>query len=583
MQFANQRPIMKRFIFFIALISIFTACKNNKNDKETTNSNNTGNTENTENSKKITKRDYSINGSNSYSDLFLDSNTVENFIAEKKLNDTIARRLRSFYNARNYQYAWFSGDGITEQGRSFWNVHEYYSTYSKDAALDDKTLEKKMNAMITVDTLKIKAADKSVANTEIKLTQHFIQYLINNYKSGEIKRKEIERFVPFKKADALYLADSLLTKKHKDDKYYSDVNPAYKLLKVQLQKYYDIARNGGWQSVTTNAKRIKKGDSSLIVSALKKRLQVTGEMPSTDDTAQTFDDQLVNAVKTFQTTHGLTPNGVVTKALIKEMNVSALKRVEQLLINMDRTRWILNREEGNLIMVNIPEFVLHVYEGKNKIFDMNVVVGKEGHNTTIFTGNLNQVVFSPYWNVPDDIVEKEILPAVEKDPDYLAKNEMEETGETHDGIPVVRQLPGPKNSLGKVKFLFPNSFDIYFHDTPAKSLFSQDKRAYSHGCIRLSDPAKMANYLLRSQPEWTAQKIDEAMNSSEEQFVKLKNPVPVLITYYTAWWMKKGCSILGMIFMATIITLFKKCLLIPCDNFFLNKRNAVLQHLSHMK
>lgn len=519
---------------------MFTACKNNKNDKETTNGNNTGNTENTENSKKITKRDYSINGSNSYSDLFLDSNTVENFIAEKKLNDTIARRLRSFYNARNYQYAWFSGDGITEQGRSFWNVHEYYSTYSKDAALDDKTLEKKMNAMITVDTLKIKAADKSVANTEIKLTQHFIQYLINNYKSGEIKRKEIERFVPFKKADALYLADSLLTKKHKDDKYYSDVNPAYKLLKVQLQKYYDITRNGGWQSVTTNAKRIKKGDSSLIVSALKKRLQVTGEMPSTDDTAQTFDDQLVNAVKTFQTTHGLTPNGVVTQALIKEMNVSALKRVEQLLINMDRTRWILNREEGNLIMVNIPEFVLHVYEGKNKIFDMNVVVGKEGHNTTIFTGNLNQVVFSPYWNVPDDIVEKEILPAVEKDPDYLAKNEMEETGETHDAIPVVRQLPGPKNSLGKVKFLFPNSFDIYFHDTPAKSLFSQDKRAYSHGCIRLSDPIKMANYLLRSQPEWTAQKIDEAMNSSEEQFVKLKNPVPVLITYYTAWVDEKG-------------------------------------------
>lgn len=540
MQFANQRPIMKRFIFFIALISMFTACKNNKNDKETTNGNNTGNTENTENSKKITKRDYSINGSNSYCDLFLDSNTVENFIAEKKLNDTIARRLRSFYNARNYQYAWFSGDGITEQGRSFWNVHEYYSTYSKDAALDDKTLEKKMNAMITVDTLKIKAADKSVANTEIKLTQHFIQYLINNYKSGEIKRKEIERFVPFKKADALYLADSLLTKKHKDDKYYSDVNPAYKLLKVQLQKYYDIARNGGWQSVTTNAKRIKKGDSSLIVSALKKRLQVTGEMPSTDDTAQTFDDQLVNAVKTFQTTHGLTPNGVVTQALIKEMNVSALKRVEQLLINMDRTRWILNREEGNLIMVNIPEFVLHVYEGKNKIFDMNVVVGKEGHHTTIFTGNLNQVVFSPYWNVPDDIVEKEILPAVEKDPDYLAKDEMEETGETHDAIPVVRQLPGPKNSLGKVKFLFPNSFDIYFHDTPAKSLFSQDKRAYSHGCIRLSDPIKMANYLLRSQPEWTAQKIDEAMNSSEEQFVKLKNPVPVLITYYTAWVDEKG-------------------------------------------
>lgn len=171
---------------------------------------------------------------------------------------------------------------------------------------------------------------------------------------------------------------------------------------------------------------------------------------------------------------------------------------------------------------------------------MNVVVGKEGHNTTIFTGNLNQVVFSPYWNVPRDIVEKEILPAIENDPFYLASNQMEETGETDDGLPVIRQLPGEKNSLGKVKFLFPNSFDIYFHDTPSKSLFSKDRRAYSHGCIRLSDPVKMANYLLRNQPEWTPEKIDEAMNSGEEQFVRLKNPVPVLITYYTAWIDEKG-------------------------------------------
>lgn len=222
------------------------------------------------------------------------------------------------------------------------------------------------------------------------------------------------------------------------------------------------------------------------------------------------------------------------------MNVSALKRVEQLLINMGRMRWMLNHTEGNLITVNIPEFVLHVYEGKNKIFDMNVVVGKEGHNTTIFTANLNQIVFSPYWNVPQDIVEKEILPAMENDFDYLTRNEMEETGDSIDGLPVIRQLPGPKNSLGKAKFLFPNSFDIYFHDTPVKNFFNQSKRAYSHGCIRLSDPAKMANYLLRDQKEWTPEKIDEAMNNGEEQFVKIKKPVPVLITYYTAWVDEKG-------------------------------------------
>lgn len=253
------------------------------------------------------------------------------------------------------------------------------------------------------------------------------------------------------------------------------------------------------------------------------------------DTSQVFNDQLVNAVKAFQVSRGLTPTGTITASLIKEMNVPALKRVEQLLINMGRMRWMLNPTTGNLLMVNIPEFVLHVYEGKNKAFDMDVVVGKEGHNTTMFTGNLNQVVFSPYWNVPANIVKNEILPAMANDPDYLSRNNMEEVGNAEDGIPAIRQLPSPKNSLGKVKFLFPNSFDIYFHDTPAKSLFSSDKRAFSHGCIRLSDPFKMATYVLRNQPEWTPEKIDEAMNRGQEQFVRVKNPIPVLITYYTAW------------------------------------------------
>ena len=152
----------------------------------------------------------------------------------------------------------------------------------------------------------------------------------------------------------------------------------------------------------------------------------------------------------------------------------------------------------------------------------------------MFTGNLNQIVFSPYWNVPSSIVEKEILPAMQRNPNYLASQNMEIVKQTSN-LPVIRQLPGPKNSLGKVKFLFPNSFNIYFHDTPAKSLFERDKRAYSHGCIRLAEPEKMANYLLRNNPEWTPERIHEAMNSGDEKYVKLKNPVPVFITYYTAW------------------------------------------------
>jgi murein L,D-transpeptidase YcbB/YkuD len=262
-------------------------------------------------------------------------------------------------------------------------------------------------------------------------------------------------------------------------------------------------------------------------------LQITGDLPGAD-TSRKFNDTLEMAVKNFQLRHGYKDDGVITADLIKEMNVPADKRLKQILMNMGRMRWLPPEPAGELMLVNIPEFMLHAYEGKKRVFDMEVVVGKEGHNTTMFTGDLNQIVFSPYWNVPQSIVEKEIMPALAKNPSYLESQNMEVVKQTGE-YPVIRQLPGPTNALGKVKFLFPNSYDIYFHDTPSKSLFERSKRAYSHGCIRLSDPEKMATYLLRNQPEWTPEKIFEAMNAEEEKYVKLKNPVPVVITYYTAW------------------------------------------------
>ena len=521
---------MNKFVAHVLAVVLFFSCSNHKNDDQK---------ENKEVEKKITKRDYSITPQNSYTDLFLDSVFVEKFITDNHLNDALTRRIRSFYNARNFQLAWFCSTGLTEQGRSFWNLHEYDNTYSKDKSLDDKALRKTMTAFAEMDSFKLTTANAKAMNTELLLTVHFIDFILKNYQPGDIKRKETEKFVPSKKQDALFLADSLLSKKHKDNKYYSDVNLPYKLLKQQLEKYVAITKNKGWQTIVYKGKPLAKGMKDPVIVAVKNRLHLSGELPQADTTLL-FTNELVSAVKSFQSSHGYTPGGTVNAALVKELNVPALKRVEQILINMNRMRWMLNDDDGNLAMVNIPEFVLHVYEGKHEAFNMPVVVGKEGHNTTIFTGILNQVVFSPYWNVTQNIVVKEIWPKMKRDRSYLQKNNMEQTGSDEDGVPVIRQLPGEKNSLGKVKFLFPNSYDIYFHDTPAKDLFRMDKRAYSHGCIRLGDPVKMAAYLLRNQKEWTAAKIDSAMNSGAEQMVKLKNPVPVLITYYTAWVDDKG-------------------------------------------
>ena len=523
---------MKIILFYAALCcSMLAACQSN--NKTSGNAATDDDDDKTGTEKKISKRDYSINKSNSYSDLFLDSMTMEKFFTDKKVDEKVARRMRSFYNTRNYQFAWFSSDGLTEQALAFWNLHDYVTTYDNDTSLRDKALQKTMDAMVAEDNLVASASNRTFINTELTLTRHFIEYVLNNYEKGYVKRKEMERFIPYKKQDVLADADSLLNKKHKDDKYFEDVNQPYKLLKEQLAKYFKIAKQGGWPQITSTKKSFKKGVNDPTIAVIKKRLAITGNMPATD-TSTVFTDTLENGVKSFQQQLGYTPTGVITADLIKDMNVPVLKRVEQILMNMGRMRWMPEASSGQLIVVNIPEFVLHVYEGKQKAFDMNVVVGKEGHNTMMFSGDLNQIVFSPYWNVPPSIVKKEILPKLASNPDYLASQNMEQVG-TEDGLPKIRQLPGEKNSLGRVKFLFPNSFNIYFHDTPAKSLFEKDKRAFSHGCIRLSEPEKMANYLLRNNPEWTPEKINDAMYSGKEQFVRLKKPVPVVITYYTAW------------------------------------------------
>ncbi|HEX2683069.1 MAG TPA: L,D-transpeptidase family protein, partial [Ferruginibacter sp.] len=445
---------MKQLLTWAAICSLFIACNSNSNKENGGSGNDDGDGPKSELDKKMSKRDLSITPDNAYSTLFLDSTDLENFFAQNKPADSIMRRMRSFYNTRNYQFAWFSGDGLTEQARGFWNLHEYHTAYSDDTTLNDKKLERRMDALAMEEDLHPAASDKSILNTELKLTEHFIEYSLKNFEKGYVKRKEMERFIPRKRLDPMALADSLLNKKHKDGKYFDDINENYAKLKQELGKYVAIQQKGGWQSISATEKKLKIGANSPAVVSIKRRLQATGEL-SGADTSAVFNDTLDLAVKTFQERHGFKADGIVTPDLIKEMNVTALQRIQQILINMDRMRWMPSRPDGNLIMVNIPEFVLHVWEGNKKEFDMNVVVGKEGHNTTMFTGNLNQVVFAPYWNVPQSIVQKEILPAMEKNPNYLAEQNMEVTGKDEDGVPEIRQLPGGKNSLGKVKFLFP--------------------------------------------------------------------------------------------------------------------------------
>lgn len=478
--------------------------------------------------KKVTDRDYSITLAVAYNDMFLDSMAMERYINRRQLADKkIALRIRSFYNARNYQYAWFSTAGLTEQSRFFWNQYDYAVTHLKDTSLVNSSFYKQAERYLNMEKMTASSKDSLVQETEFGFTEHFIRFINSTYEKGYVKRKEQERFIPIKKEDPLAVADSLLNKKHSDDKYYEQVNNMYGELKKNLQLYVDIVKAGGWSSVPS-VKTIKKGESNAAVPAIKKRLRLTKDMMGTDSSA-VFTDTLETAVKIFQKRHGYKQDGIITATLIKDMNVPAMERLKQIILNMDRMRWMPQNPTGNLIIVNIPEFMLHVYDGKKTVFDMVVVVGRVGNNTMMFNGDLSQINFSPYWNVPPSIIEKEINPAIARNPNYLANKNMERIG---GGI---RQKPGPGNALGKVKFIFPNSFNMYFHDTPSKSLFGQDKRAFSHGCIRLSEPQKMAEWLLRDYPDWNTEKIVSAMNQTTEKVVKLKEAIPVFIIYYTAW------------------------------------------------
>ena len=481
----------------------------------------------------VISRDLSVNKSNAYNNIFFDSTEMEKFILKENLDSAMSIAIRSFYNARNYEYAWFAGNGFIEQAFSFRSL---YSS-ENDTDVFNKSLEAHLDRLrIKADSI-INPTDLSTIQIELQITKRFIQYALKNYVDMGINANALGTYIPARKKNIMDLADSVL-KSNNVNNAYAALNESYKLLKIPLQKYCDIERNGGWPTVINNLKQYKIGTNDSAIVLLKKRLQITGELAG-NDSSIIFNEELENAIKKYQLSRGYQPTGIITGSLVKDMNITVIARIQQLLINMQRMRWMPTHPNGKLIIVNIPAFEVYVDSSNNILFQMDAVVGAEGHNTTMFSGELSQVVFSPYWNIPPSIVKKEVVTGMRRSKNYLIKRNMEITGRDA-GLPVVRQRPGANNALGKVKFLFPNSFNIYLHDTPEKQFFNNSQRDLSHGCIRLSDAPKLAHYLLQNSKTWTKEKIDSAMNSGHEQIVKLKDPVPVIITYYTAWVDNRG-------------------------------------------
>ena len=329
----------------------------------------------------------------------------------------------------------------------------------------------------------------------------------------------------------------------------------YRNLQKKLIEYRALAAKGGWPSVPAG-KVLKPDIEDQRILTVRKRLVTTGELPIENMDSAVFDELLVEAIKRFQKRHNLATDGVIGNKTLAAMNVPVSSRINQIIINMERYRWLKRLRDDSLVVVNIAGF--EAAAGKPGKFDvrMPVIVGKAYHKTPVFSDTIKYVDFNPFWNVPNSIARNEMLPKLKKNPNYLGtknmriflgwdpdSSELDPTTIDWNNVSKkdmnryrIRQDPGPNNALGTLKIMFPNKYSVYLHDTPSQGLFNQERRAFSHGCIRMGKPAEMAAWVLGGEEKgWTVARVNEIVASRKRQVVSLERPMSVYILYRTAF------------------------------------------------
>jgi murein L,D-transpeptidase YcbB/YkuD len=305
--------------------------------------------------------------------------------------------------------------------------------------------------------------------------------------------------------------------------------PGYVRLREALQQLRAIEQRGGWDTLPAGP-TLRLGMSGARVAQLRQLLRQRGDLEgghSGDGTA-TYDEALAVAVARFQERHGLTVDSLAGRATAAALNVPVRDRLEQVRLGMERTRWLPAVTGNRWITVNLADYMAFVFDDGQPVFATRVVIGDRNHKTPMFVDTLTTIVLNPAWNVPPSIAAKEILPKLRREPDYLEQNHMIRVGRD------IQQVPGPWNALGQIAFMLPNRFNVYLHDTPAKALFALPDRAHSHGCIRVQRPHELATLLLEADG-WTRARLDSVIATGRRTAVLLKTPVPVRITYATAF------------------------------------------------
>lgn len=456
-----------------------------------------------------------------------DSTAISSFFVKYPELAVYKMEVLESYRNHDFNYLWHDSKGRKETADVLYNR---INSISEDGILQ------KVPYKSDLDKLLIESSGTNLT-TELFLTSYYFFYTDKVLAGIDQKtREEMGWFIERKPTSYVAFLDTLLANPGLANKK-TQLNKQYYLLKDVLENYQEIAKNGGWDSIRIpeQFKSLKFKDSSALVIEIRKRLKITGELKD-DSISPFFDESLAKGIAVFQKRHGFLTDNVIGKNTIGAMNVSVQDRIKTIMINMERCRWISPTisKDKEYIVVNIPAYRLTYIKNDSIALQSDVVVGATMHQTVIFSGRMKYIVFSPYWNIPQSIIKNEVMPGIQKNSNYLADHNME----WNNGQ--VRQKPGVRNSLGLVKFIFPNNNNIYLHDTPSKSLFQRESRAFSHGCIRVAKPKDLAETILAEDSNWTVAKITEAMNKGTEKWYPLKNEIPVYIGYFTCWVDRSG-------------------------------------------
>jgi L,D-transpeptidase YcbB len=456
----------------------------------------------------------------------------------------LADHVRRVYKDLNYQLVWIDGDRPASRYAEFVKALDAAADHGLPAELYKAPIQHGSDRAAKIST-------EQAPDLDVKTTAVFLRYFAH-MTGGRLDPRALQSLWTLKPEKPDLVA--ALTSAVKNDDLAGAMDrlppqhPEYRELEKALVRYRAIAGKGGWPLIPPNT-RLKPNQQSPVVPTLRQRLAIEGDLdPSHENnTSPVFDGTVVAAVKRFEERHRIEPDGIVDPAAVAAMNVPVAQRIRAIELNLERWRWLPDRMPERHFVVNVPDFRLEAIEQGKAVMDMRVVVGAPDNETPIFADEMTHVVFSPYWNVPPGIAQEETIPKALNDPGFLTRNNMEvvgASGQIVDPSSVdwsnarglrIRQKPGSGNALGGVKFIFPNNFDVYLHDTNATTLFDRIERGLSHGCVRVEEPHKLAQYVLRDQPEWTAETIGAAMKSGDEKHVKLKAPIPVYILYKTAW------------------------------------------------